>query len=121
MGLVEKLHGSSIRGIKDRLQMVAVIHDPNVHTRLLLLADSLHKVIFRESDELFAESLGPTGFQGPLQITPCQRVMPRYPRSREFFDGTWGKSLGIEVDLGELHLGSCIGTAIGRSPEHKLQ
>ena len=33
LGLVEKLHGSPIRGIKDRLQMVAVIHDPNVHSR----------------------------------------------------------------------------------------
>jgi hypothetical protein len=38
--LVEKLHRRPIRGIKDRLQMVAVIHDPNVHARLILLADS---------------------------------------------------------------------------------
>jgi hypothetical protein len=81
--------------------MVAVIHDPNVHARLILLADSLHKAIFCESDELVAKSPGSAGFQGARQITPCQCVMARYRRSRKFFDGTWSKSGGIEMNLGE--------------------
>ena len=76
---------------------------------LLLLADSLRKAIFCESDELFAESLGPTGFQSLRQITPCHGVMARDRRSREFFDGTWSKSVGIEVNFGELILGRRLG------------
>ena len=78
LGLIEELHGSPIAGIKDRLQIVAVIDDPNVHARLLLLADSPHKAIVCESDELFAESFGSTRFQGRCEVTPCQCVMVRY-------------------------------------------
>jgi hypothetical protein len=100
--LVKQLHGTPIRGIKDSFQMMAAIHDPNVYACLFLLADFLHKTIFCESDELFAESLGLGGFQSPRQIAPCQGVMPRYRRSREFFDGTWGKSVSIEMDFGKL-------------------
>src|SRR5271165_5522172 len=103
LGLIDKLHRSPIGGIEDRLQMVAMIHDPNMHARLLLLADSPHKSIVCESDELFAESFGSTRFQRHREVTPCQRVMARYRRSREFFNGTWHKSVSIEVYLREVN------------------
>ena len=91
-----------------------MIHDPNVHARLLLLGDSSRKAIFCESDELFAEALGSTGFQGARQITPCQRIMARDRCAREFFDGARGESVSIEMDLGQMIWAS-------DRPERKLQ
>ncbi len=105
LGSVEKLHRGPIGGIEERLQMVAVIYDANVHTRLILLSDSLRDAILRESDEFVTESLSAAGFQCSGEIMPRERVIARYPRARKFFDGAWSEPVSIEADLWELNLG----------------
>lgn len=54
--LIAKLHGSTVGRIKDGFQMVAMIHYPNMHARMILLRDSSRQPIFGKSNELVAKS-----------------------------------------------------------------
>ena len=58
-----------------------------------------HQAILGASCELFAEDFRSTGFQGSCHVTPSQCIVARDRRACEFFDGTWGESGSVQVDL----------------------
>lgn len=59
LGAIVQLHGVTVRGVESRYQLVAVIDGDHAQARLLLLGDAADEIVFRKTDDVALQQLGP--------------------------------------------------------------